>query len=88
MRSPVATPKEPEDSHHDDLYGDGDGELGFVNVVDLLEDKHHGHDDEGGDQVAEVGFLDLHKDVLQGLWDTGDVFQLALGTLLLSRGLF
>ena len=54
-------------SHHDDLYGDGHGELGFVSVVDLLDHEHRHHDDEGGDQVADVGGRDLHEDLLQGL---------------------
>lgn len=53
--------------HHDHFYGDGNGQLGFVFVVDLLHDEDHHHDHDGHDQVADIGGGDLDEDQLQGL---------------------
>lgn len=53
--------------HHDNLDGDGNGQLGFESVIELLDDKHHRHDHQGDDHVANVGGLDLVEDDLQSL---------------------
>ena len=54
-------------AHHYNLYGDGHRQLGFVSVIQLLNNEDHHHDEYGHNQVTDVGGGDLVKDYLQGL---------------------
>lgn len=54
-------------SHHDDLYGNGNRQLGFISVIQLLHNEHHHHDHDGHHQVTDVGRSDLNKDLFKGL---------------------
>lgn len=51
-------------SHHNNFYGDGNRQLGFEFVIQLLHNEHHHHDHYGHHQVADVGGGDLFKDHL------------------------
>lgn len=51
-------------SHRDNFYGDGDRQLGFVYVIQLLHNIHRQHDQYGHHQVTDVGRGDLDKDFL------------------------
>lgn len=56
-------------TYHNHLYGNGNGQLGFISFVYLLHNEHHNHDDNGHYQVAQVGGSDLTKNLYQGLWE-------------------
>lgn len=54
-------------THHDNLYGDWNRQLGSESVVKLLYDEHNHHDDQGNHYVAHVAAGYLCENALKGL---------------------
>lgn len=54
-------------AHHDDLYGDRNGQLGFESVIYLLYNEHHPHDHQGDNHITDIRGGNLVEDDLQGL---------------------
>lgn len=64
-------------AHHDNLYGDGHGQLGFEPVIQLLYDEHHHHDHQGDHHITDIGGGDLVEDDLQGLRNKAGVQEIS-----------